>query len=287
MPPHRQYDIELPSEREIGSLVVHQVVSFVKKRPVVTSFYFIGIIAAVFATGFSVTAEALHTYQNGMSHADHVTSTDLSRAWTEHRRAEHDYYNVKPWFWQSCNQQCQTAYTRLSIAEGRIAEVTARRDELMTAARQSVGIWSTLGVSDVRKSFWASWERGKEQAKRWTMMDAFLAVLPGNREEKLVTTILKLVFQYLVNLTVALLAACIYFMYSVYVLITAYGESLVSGLLFFFIVFCAGASFFASYIGAIFGVTAGGMYYVKKQADRQRIAGGAQRRPVGGRQHYD
>lgn len=276
--------VSVPSEREIGSLIVRQTVSFVKRRPVVVSMYLIGVIAALLGTGFQVTADALRSYEEGMSHADHVTSMDLARAVSELKRADAEYYNVKPWFWQSCDRQCQEAHTRFVIADSRVAEISARRDELMTNARREVGIWSTLGVNDVRKSFWSSWERGKEQAKRWTMMDAFMAVLPGRREETFVHVILKLIFQYLINLTVALFGASVYFMYSVYSLIVAYGESFLSGALFFGIVFCACSSIFTSYMGTLFGVAAGGMYYVQKQAQLQRLEGGRGRR---GRLHQD
>jgi len=43
---------------------------------------------------------------------------------------------------------------------------------------------------------------GKEHAKRWTMMDAFFMMMPGRREETLVEVVLKLVVQYVVNLSV-------------------------------------------------------------------------------------
>eukprot|EP00397_Hematodinium_sp_SG-2012_P026974 GEMP01028311.1.p1 GENE.GEMP01028311.1~~GEMP01028311.1.p1 ORF type:complete len:285 (+),score=41.58 GEMP01028311.1:45-899(+) len=280
-------EVSIPSEREIGSIAIRKTVEFVKRRPVVTSLYVIGLLAAALGTGFKVTTDAIQHYQEGMARANHVTSSDLARAVNELKRADLEYYNVKGWFWQACDERCQKAKTRYMISEARVAEVTARRDEIMTNARREVGIWSTLGVQDVRNSFWSSWERGKEQAKRWTMMDAFMAMLPGGREETLISMVFKLIMQYLVNLTVALLGACIYFMYSVYTLVVAYGESFVSGMFFFGLVFCAGTSIFMTYMGMLFGVTAGGVYYVQKQAQKQRIAAGARPQQPRVRAHYD
>ena len=49
--------------------------------------------------------------------------------------------------------------------------------------------------------------------------------------------VLQLVFQYVANLTVGLIAAMLFFLYTVGQLVMNYGEGLVSGLLFFFLVF--------------------------------------------------
>lgn len=57
-----------------------------------------------------------------------------------------------------------------------------QKSDLVKEARQTVGIWSTVGVGEVRQRFWEAWEHGKEHAKRWTMMDAFMMMMPtGDR----------------------------------------------------------------------------------------------------------
>ncbi len=45
----------------------------------------------------------------------------------------------------------------------RLAEVEGKRDGLVREARSEVGIWSTIGVGEVRGLFWNAWERGEMQ----------------------------------------------------------------------------------------------------------------------------
>merc|ERR1712216_756397 len=79
-------------------------------------------------------------------------------------------------------------------------------------------------------------------------------------------TLIKLFFQYLVNLTMGLCGAFVYFVYNLYTLIVAYGEPAMSGLAFFLLVLVAGISTVGTYLFAIFGTVAGGGAYLVKQA---------------------
>merc|ERR1719428_1028510 len=115
------------------------------------------------------------------------------------------------------------------------------------------------------------------------MMDAFFMMMPGSREESFASVIIKLVFQYVVNLTMGLIGAFFYFVYSVYTLIQSYGESFLSGLAFFLLVLISGMSIVGSYLVAIYGTVAGGGYYLIKQAEKNAALqgeGGQQRRRV-------
>merc|ERR1719388_158171 len=90
------------------------------------------------------------------------------------------------------------------MARENVDRIKQKHDKFLTDARKEVGIWSTFGIKDVRASFWSAWESGKAMAARWTMMDALFMALPGRREESMVEVILKLVMQYIVNLTMGL-----------------------------------------------------------------------------------
>merc|ERR1719444_646617 len=102
------------------------------------------------------------------------------------------------------------------------------------------------------------------------MMDAFFMMMPGGKEETAVSMILKLVMQYIINLTMGLIGAFVFFIYSVYGLIVSYGEPALSGLAFFLLVLVAGMSTVGTYLVAIYGTVAGGGLWLVKQAAKQK-----------------
>merc|ERR1712070_212734 len=104
-------------------------------------------------------------------------------------------------------------------------------------------------------------------------MDAmFMAI--GGKEESLVSVILKLVLQYVINLTLGLVGAFVYFIYNVYWLIVSYGEPALSGIAFFLLVLVAGMATIGTYLFAIYGtVVGGGVYMVKKAVDQAKLEG--------------
>merc|ERR1719336_3113952 len=92
--------------------------------------------------------------------------------------------------------------------------------------------------------------------------------------------ILKLVLQYIMNLTLGIIGAFFYFVYAVYQLIVSYGEPTLSGLAFFLLVLVASLATVGSYLFAIYGTVAGGGLYLMKQAAKQAaVEGEAGRRP--------
>ena len=108
--------------------------------------------------------------------------SEINKAKSDYARADQSYRNAKGWLPFQCDSNCMRLYNKQQLAYGRVLELEARRDELIREARGTVGIWSTIGVGEVRDSFWRAWEQGKETAKRWTMMDAFfMAFTPGTK----------------------------------------------------------------------------------------------------------
>merc|ERR1712203_261943 len=89
-----------------------------------------------------------------------------------------------------------------------------------------------------------------------------------------VSMILKIVMQYIINLTMGLIGAFFFFLYYVYGLIVSYGESTMSGLAFFLLVLIAGVATIGSYLFAIYGTVAGGGVYLMKQAAKQQALHG-------------
>lgn len=260
---------------DIGALVVSTATNVVKNRPVSVSLWVVGLLLAAFANGFSVDETTRESYSMTLQHAEEVDRLELGKALAAERKAEDRYYNAKGWFW-SCDARCQKAKDKHEMARAEVARVQGKRNQIMTEARREVGIWSVFGVRDVRNSFWAAWKSGKDWAARYTMMDAFFMMMPGNKEETAISMILKLVMQYIINLTMGLMGAFVFFIYNVYNLIVSYGEPALSGLAFFLLVLVAGISTVGTYLVAIYGTVAGGGLYLVKQAAKQAaVEGGA------------
>merc|ERR1719281_2054292 len=91
-------------------------------------------------------------------------------------------------------------------------------------------------------------------------------MMSSSREESAIAMILKVVMQYIVNLTMGLIGAFFFFMYNVYTLVCSYGEPALSGIAFFLLVLVAGMATVGTYLFAIYGAVAGGGLYVVKQA---------------------
>jgi len=290
---------------DILGIVTTGAKSVVKNHPVKVSTWVLGLLLAALATGFTVSDVQKEAYSIALSQAQDVDSTELDKALRNLHHAEQRHYEAKGWFW-SCDARCQAMADKVEMARSNAARVQAKRDALLTEARMEVGIWSTFGVTDVRASFWSAWKSGKDWAARWTMMDAFMMMMPGSREETAMQMILKLVMQYVINLTMGLVGAFFFFLYNVYALICSYGEPTLSGIAFFLLVLVAGVATVGTYLVAIYGTIAGGGVYLVKQAAKQAAMqdgqGGQRARPqrvqyqpggygggrVGGmRTHYD
>lgn len=269
-----------------------------KQRPVTVSLWVVGLLLAAFAKGFSVDDATRELYSVTVQHAEEVDRAELGKAIRAMQAAEDRYYNAKGWFW-SCDRNCQKAYDRYTMARADVDRVQNKRDKIMLEARKEVGIWSVFGVRDVRNSFWSAWQSGKDFAARYTMMDAMFMMFAGEKET-MVSMAIKVLMQYIMNLTVGLMGAFVFFIINVYHLIVSYGESTLSGLAFFLLVLVAGLATVGTYLFAIYGTVAGGGLFLLKQAAKQAAVegerGGRPRQVqygqygggrVGGRSHFD
>lgn len=278
MPPQMsQSDLKKVDDIDIGAIVVSTVTSVVKNRPVTVSLWALGLLIAAFANGFPVDEATQESYSITMQHAMDVDAKQLNKAMAELQRADDKYYNAKGWF--SCDDRCQKAKDKADMARADVQRIQAKKAQIMKEARKEVGIWSVFGVRDVRNSFWDAWKSGKDWAARYTMMDAMFMMI-GGKEETAVSVILKLVFQYMVNLTMGLMGAFCFFLVSVYQMIGLYGEPLMSGVAFFLLVLVAGLATVGTYLFTVFGtVGAGGFYLVKQAAKQAKLQEGQRSRP--------
>mmetsp|Transcript_73947 Transcript_73947/g.154121 ORF Transcript_73947/g.154121 Transcript_73947/m.154121 type:complete len:293 (+) Transcript_73947:87-965(+) len=265
---NREQQLKL-HEIKLSEIVVSGTTNFVKNRPVTVSVWVLGLALAAFANGFAVSDLQEEAYSIAKQQAQEVESGEYASALRNFRRAEDAYYNAKGWF--SCDAKCQRAKDKMAFAQQEVDRVAAKRDSFMTEARREVGIWSVYGVKEIREVFWGAWQSGKDMAARWTMWDAMFAMFRSREEDSLLASILQLVVQYVINLTIGLAGAMFYFAYSAYQLIVAYGEPAMSGLAFFLLVMVSGMALVGTYLMAITGTVAGGGFLLLQQASKQAL----------------
>merc|ERR1712118_584912 len=97
------------------------------------------------------------------------------------------------------------------MARSEVERVQQRSHSILAEGRQEIGIWSTIGVQDVRNTFWSAVRSGKDFALRmcyWNTM--FMRV---GRNEQIAQVLFRLVVQYTIDLTIGLISAFFYFMY--------------------------------------------------------------------------
>jgi len=258
-------EMEKLQKIDVSALAVQTVTTFVTHRPILVSFWFFGLLLAAFAGGMPVDEASSEAYSVMLQRAE-VDSRELGRSEVELHTLEEQYYNVRGWF-GACDQNCTVALDKVNMARAEVARIVVRRDEALADARREVSIWSYFGVQDVRKSFWAAWKSGQEFASRLTMYDAIFMMV--GKDETFVTLAIKVVLQYVINLSLGLIGAFFFFLYNVYALLVSYGSSVLSGLAFFLLAAISGVSVVAAYLGTMYGVVAGGGMMLLQHAARQ------------------
>eukprot|EP00435_Cladocopium_sp_Y103_P024041 s3598_g5.t2 len=127
-------------------------------------------------------------------------------------------------FLQRAATRAAGAAKAVQMARAEVKRVQDHRDWVLSEGRREVGIWSSYGVKDIRRSFWSAWQSGKDFASRMTFYDVLFSV--GSREESIYVMIFRWILQYLANLTFGLVGAFGFFLYNMYCLIVSYGASL-------------------------------------------------------------
>lgn len=266
------------AQLDLGALAVMGAKKFVQQRPVLTSVWVFGLLLALLASGFPVDDATKEAYSVMRQHADSLDSVELNRALGELRQEETKYSAASGWL-GSCDENCTRAYDRVQMAKAEVTRWQRRRDDALSEARHEVGIWSKFGVQDVRDSFWSAWKAGKEFASRMTFWDTMFMTV--GRDEPLQQVVIRMVLKYVVNLSLGLIGAFCYFMYSLYVLIVSYGPSIASGLAFFLLALVAGASVLGLYLSTMYGAVGGCWMIVMRQAAIKQALEGSPRKGQG------
>jgi len=257
---------------DIGTLAVQGTVKFAKTYPKVSAAYVIGLAVIMFGAGFAVDEVTKQKYYSQMRDVDNLQFGRLDKAFSRKQSAYDQYYYSKGWF--SCDYTCQTNYDNFLRYEREYNGILAEREELLTKAKKTVGIFSEFGVQQCRQQFWDSWERGKAVAKRMSFWDAlFIPMNSRNRDEEGLVTLLRFVGQVVMNFTIGLCVNVAAFAYNLIWFVRSF-EAGPAGALFFVLALCGAFAVLASFIIGMVAVAGGGGYMLVKYSNQQALRNG-------------
>lgn len=125
----------------------------------------------------------------------------------------------------------------------------------------------------------------------WDAMWMGITSMSRGREESIIEFGLRVLMNVLVNFSIGLIMALVMFVIGLWTIVRSYQPNPIVAVLFFVCASCAAFSFVATYLLAIYGAAAGGVYGVLKVAEssaRNRIGQGrGQPGYVGNRPHYE
>ena len=160
--------IVLPDPADVGSLIVRGTAAFARRNKVITGTYLFGILVLAMAgTGTKLTLDQQKRYNHIMGSIDLEAEYDASNRYA---RAYQAYYHSKGWF--TCDSLCQRNKQRSDLAKKALDEIRKEGNARMSDAKAVAGLFSEVGVGEVKDSFWSYFNQGKEFAKRQSMWDA-------------------------------------------------------------------------------------------------------------------
>lgn len=272
----QRQQVALPSFTDAGTLVVGGIKNFAKRHKVISGSYVFGILfILLIGSGTKLTLDQRREYNDIMSTIDIEAEFNASEYYA---RTNNAYRQTKGWF--TCDSLCQRNKRRMEDAAATLDDIRKEGYARMSDAKSVAGIFSEIGVEEVKDSFWQYYYAGKRFAKKQSLWDAmFVGMRSMSRDESMAEYGLKMVVQVLINFSLGLIGALFVFIYSVWGIIKSYQADPITAVIFFVGACCAGFAFVSTYLFALFGATAGGLYSVAKVIESNaRIEGGGGRR---------
>jgi hypothetical protein len=151
----------------MGALVVKGLTKFAKKNKVISTGYIFGILFLLFVgSGTKLTLEQSKQYNKIMNSIDLNAEFQASVRYAE---AVSAYRATKGWF--SCDALCQRNKKKMEHASKVLNDIRQEGYARMSDAKNVAGLFSEIGVGEVKDSFWQYFTAGKSFAKRQSMWD--------------------------------------------------------------------------------------------------------------------
>lgn len=255
------------TSNDISSLAVSTVKNFAKRHKVISVSYLYGLttllLLALLGSGTKLSLDQQRQYNRIMSSVNLEAEYAAASAY---HVAYNNYYHAKGWI--SCDAHCQRYKKTMERRQYEWDAIKAEGNARMSDAKSVAGLWSEVGVGEVTDSFWEYFASGKRFAKRQSMWDAmFMGFRSMGRDESMVEYMLKMLMQVLINFSMGLIMALVIFIFGLWGIIKTYQPNPLTGLLFFVTAGCAAFAFVSTYIFALFGAAAGGVYGMVKVAE--------------------
>ena len=183
-------------------------------------------------------------------------------------------YASKQWPWQ-WNERNTAIYKEnmkeQREAQERLNELISIRQEIEREGKSAVGLWSSLGLQEMREMFWENFRWGLGLAKGMTWhqiyMSAFrMFLMPRDRDENLLGILFTWILKIAYNVSVGIVISLFSFFFSIPSLIDSYGASFMSSFAFFAIAIVAASSVVLTVLSCMWGGVAGGTYLAIKAA---------------------
>ena len=174
-----------------------------------------------------------------------------------------------------------------------MAAVRAEGNARMSDAKAVAGLFSDVAVNEMTDSFWQYLAAGKRFAKRQTGWDILWMGIHGitrGRDESYAEYAMKILMHVLINFTMGLLSALLFFVMGLWNILRSYQPNPAVAVIVFLAAAAAATSFVLTYLLALFGAAAGGVYGMAKLAEstaRAQIAADRQRERLQQQRHYD
>eukprot|EP01083_Nonionella_stella_P298182 1012375_1 len=227
--------------------------NFMRRHYIMTFLWALGLLIVSLAKGYAVDADTQYKFDIAMDEADKIEQTHLNEAYINEQSMYQRYYRSKGWF--SCDTHCQNNYQHYLKSQQQLKDAKKLHNAALGEARSIVGIFSEYAVQDARRTFWSSWEWGKNFAKRISFYDAIFIAMDA-RNESFGVYIAHLVIRVLINFSIGFFSALISFVWQLWWFVRSYGGG-IAGIVFFVLGSIASFSLIASAIGAMW-VGAGG-----------------------------
>ena len=158
----------LPSVSTVGTFVARGIGSFAKNHKVISGSYIFGILFLLLVgSGTKLSVDQSRRYNAIMNTVDIQAEYEASSRYAE---AAHAYRATKGWF--TCDGLCKRNKRRMEEAEAILEDVRREGYARMSDAKSVAGLFSEVGVDEVKESFWNYFSAGKQFAKRQSMWDA-------------------------------------------------------------------------------------------------------------------
>jgi hypothetical protein len=157
----------------------------------------------------------------------------------------------------------------------KLEDIRAEGYQILSNAKSEAGIFSIIGVDEVKNSFWSYFNKGKAFAKRQTMYDAiFSGIRSMSRDESMGEYMLKMAMQAMFNLSIGLIGCLITFTFALYSIVKSYQPDPLTFAAFFFCAFAAAFATVSSVIVGMFGGAGAAVFGVLKVVELQQLEGG-------------